>query len=581
MNKLGEIMKSHDESKDLLIRFVLGQLSEKEASEITRHLVECEECSVEIKKLGMILECARQTEDLSADEVLCKSAKKAILSAADEVEKTGPKPTVHMRDLLRNVMQTRITKLVAAAVIAIIVLGGVTFWPAGPNGEWWVGPSAAVAREIMAQLDKVAAMTYRQQGFRVRDYGPDTMGTLWEKRYAAKDRYRSDVYDDSNNVVIMQWTLPDGEGFAKYKVWIEYQCYTKKPEKSPPFYDNVMSSLRRWVSFLDRAERILGTISLEGRECVGFEVSPGTYGNFFVGEPFHIWFDVKTKLPVRIERYGLETSYEPGSTLTLIHDQFDYYAEVPADMFTLHIPEGFINAEPDEIIAARKGEMVFADVPEELRDEIVSALKEVQTVVYQEHLEWTTADGETHTYGPRNMYLARDSWREDGHKWETPRKTKWYVIEKEGRKEINHDFSNQNFRLIETIVNFTDETYSVATYKETSRHQHPMDRILFLAALVNRADRILENTEIEGTECFGFEISTSKYGNNQSNDKHRMWFDTETKLPVRMEFEYWKPDGKSKSVRIRDHFQWDPELDEKVLVPIIPEGFELIEASEK
>jgi len=407
------------------------------------------------------------------------------------------------------------------------------------------------------------------------------MGTLWEKRYAAKDRYRSDVYDDSNNVVIMQWTLPDGEGYTKYKVWTEYQCYTEKPEKTPPFYDNIIGSLHRYVSFLNWASKILGTETFEGRECIGFEISPGLYGNFTVTQPTHIWFDIETKLPVRTERYGIETSYDPGSTLTLIHDQFDYYAEVPADTFTLHIPEGFVNAEPDEIIAARKGEMIFADVPEELRDEIVSVLKEVQTVVYHEHLEWTTADGDTHTYGPRNMYLARESWREDGHKWETPQKKKWYLIEKEKHDAVSFDFNEQNFRLIETIVNFTNKTYSVATYEGTSPHRHPMGRILFLAGLVNQADLVLQNAEIEDIECFGFEISTSKYGNNQSNDKHRLWFDIETKLPVRMEFEYWKPDGKSKSVRVRDHFQWDPELPEETFVPSIPEGFKLVEEGNK
>ena len=502
-----------------------------------------------------------------------------ILQAQQNSKKTksaSAKPNIG-----RIIMKKPIIKLAAAAVIIVTVLGGINFWPgSSENGNWWLGSPAAWGQEIFESLESVKAIVYRQRGFRVRDYGPDTMGTLWEKRYAAKDRYRGNVYNDFNNIVITQWTLPDGEGYTKYKVWTKYQCYTEKPEKTPPFYDNIIGSLRRYVSFLDRASTILGTETFEGRECIGFEISPGLYGNFTVTQTTHIWFDVETKLPVRTERHGIETSYDPGSTLTLIHDQFDYYAEVPADMFTLHIPEGFVNAEPDEIIAARKGEMVFADVPEELRDEIVSALKEVQTVVYQEHLEWTTADGDTHIYGPRNMYLARDSWREDGHKWETPRKMKWYAIKKEGLKEIKSDFSDQNFRLIETIVNFTNKTYSVATYEGSSQHRHPMDRILFLAGLVNQADHVLDNMEIDGIECFGFEISAKKYGDNLEENKHRLWFDIETKLPVRMEFEYWQSDGKTKSVRVRDHFEWDVELPKDMFTPKIPEGFTLVNPNE-
>ena len=160
-------------------------------------------------------------------------------------------------------------------------------------------------------------------------------------------------------------------------------------------------------------------------------------------------------------------------------------------------------------------------------------------------------------------------------------KKKWYRIEKENHDAASVEFNERNFRLIETIVNYTNKTYSVATYEDTSRHRHPMDRILFLASLVNQADRILENIEIEGIECFGIEVSAIKYGNNSPNDKHRMWFDMETKLPVRMESEYWQPDDKSKSIRIRGHFQWDPELDKETFVPIIPEDFELVETSEK
>jgi outer membrane lipoprotein-sorting protein len=477
----------------------------------------------------------------------------------------------------------KFTETLTAAVIRVTILGGINFWPRDGSGndKWWIGPSAAWGEEIIRELEKVEALISRQRALRVKDYGPDTMGSLWEMRYAAKDRYRKDILDGTNNIISTEWILPGGQGFMKYQIWPEYQCYTKKSEKTPPLYDNTMLWLRRWVRFLGKAERILGTQNLEGRECVGFEINPGTYEGFFVQVPVHIWFDVETKLPVRVERRGLPVDYDPAMKLTLIYDQFDYYTQVPTDMFTPDIPEGFVNAEPDEIIAAREGEMVFADVPEELRDEIFSALKEVQTVVYQEHLEWTTADGETHTYGPRNMYLARDGWREDSYKWETPRETKWYVIEKEEHDAASFEFNEQSFKLIETVVNFTDETYRATTYEGISQHRHPIDRILFLAGLVNRADRVLENIEIEGIECFGVEVSANKYGDNSPDDKHRMWFDRETKLPVRMEFEYSQSDGKTRSIRIRDQFQWDPELPPDTFVPEIPNGFSLISDYER
>ena len=482
----------------------------------------------------------------------------------------------------RTIMKNPMTKLAAAAVIAIIVLGGVTFWPTGnsENDQWWLSPPAAWGQEIITSLERVEAVVYRQRALRVMDYGSDTIGHLWEKRYAAKDSYRSDLYGDANNVVSTQWTVPSREGFVKYEVWHEHKCYTQKPEKCPPFYDNVMGWLRRWVRLLCEANRILGTQTLEGRECVGFEISPGTYEGFLVQVPVHVWFDTETKLPVRVERRGLPVNYDPTRKLTLIYDQFDYYSLVPSDMFVVEIPEGFVNAHPDDIIASKKGKMVFADVPEKLRDEIVVALKQVETAVFWKHSE-ITLNGDLTVYPANKISLSRDSWREDSYSWKDElQKIELYVIEKRSSQETGFDLDDKNFRLIHTIINCEDNTYSVATYTKDDGHQHPMGRILFLAGLVNQADRILENTEIEGIECFGVEVSANKYGNNSPNDKHRMWFDMETKLPVRMGFEYWQSDGKTKSVKVRDQFQWDPELSDDTFTPKIPKGFTLVNANE-
>ena len=473
-------------------------------------------------------------------------------------------------------MRSPITKVAAVAVIIIAIFIGINQFGSSIDGS-----SVAWAQQSLQALEKVEAIVYRQTAVRVRDYGQDDMGGGWETRYYAINAYRRDIYDKNGEITNTQWMLPNGKSNIKHEVSFKYRCYWDETKKHKSYYDGLMTHLRRYISFLDRASRIPGREFFDGKECVGFEISPGEYGDFTVTQPTYIWFDPETKLPARIERRGIQTEYDPSMKLTLIHDQFNYYAEVPANMFTPEIPQGFVNAHSDEIIARNKGELIYADVPQELCDEIVSALKEVQSAIYQGHLERTTADGDIHTYGPSDVYLARDAWREDSSKWETPQKKKWYRIEKENPDVTSVEFNERNFKLIETIVNFTNKTYSVATYEETSRHRHPMGRILFLASLVNQADRILENIEIEGIECFGVEVSAIKYGNNSPNDKHRMWFDMETKLPVRMEFEYWQPDGKSKSVRIRDYFQWDPELDKETFVPIIPEDFKLVHTSEK
>jgi outer membrane lipoprotein-sorting protein len=498
----------------------------------------------------------------------------AALGQSDRTESAAKQP-----EMWRIIMKNRITKYATAAVIVMALLGGISFWPEG-SSEWWLGPPKVWAQEIIESLDRVQAVVYRQWTFKVNDFGPDTVGSLWEKRYAAKDAYRRELHDDANNIVNVQWTVPEAEGFAKYQLWPEDKCYTQEPEKCPPFYDNVMGSLRRWVSFMDRANRILGTRDFEGHQCVGFEVAPGTYDGFLVGEPFHIWFDVDTKMPVRIERYGLRGEYSPSTTLTIIHDHFEYYAEVPADIFNPDIPEGFVNAHPDDI-AAKKAGMIFADISEELKDEIVSALSRIQTAVYREHLE-VTADGDSHVYPAHKIYLAPDRWRKDTYRWaEKTGKIEWYVIEKPEHQEVPLALSDKTFRLIHTSVDLENRTYGVVTHSDDSEHDHPLGWIRFRVGLVDRADRLLQAHEMHGIKGFGVEISANKWGyNNPQTTKLRVWFDAETKLPVRIEFEYWQPDGKTKKVRIRDRFEWNPELPADTFRPKIPESFELADSGD-
>ncbi|HUU17182.1 MAG TPA: CARDB domain-containing protein [Sedimentisphaerales bacterium] len=285
--------------------------------------------------------------------------KRILGDALEHLEKLKKqKSASNQLNLWRTIMKTRITKLAAAAAIAIIVLGGITFWPdSGPeNGKWWLKPSAVWGQEIMDSLEKIEALVYRQRGASVRDFGPIQMSRGWEKRYNAKDRYRRDRYDDGKNIANIQWVIPDGKDTLMVEVSTEYKCYFKRRNERYGFIPNPVEELGRYVRFLDRADRILGTREFDGRKCIGFEVSAGKYVDNPKGRFERIWLDLKTKLPMRIERHGLPDRFNAGRSRIIIHDQFEYYAKVPVDLFEPQIPEGFIYGHPDEIRAAREKE---------------------------------------------------------------------------------------------------------------------------------------------------------------------------------------------------------------------------------
>jgi len=513
-----------------------------------------------------IEEAIRKKLHVTAGSTLHDRVLARIRHAQEQYDETTPALTEPVTR--RTIMKSPIVKFAAAVVVIVSILGGVTFWPGrgSKNAKWWLGPPAAWGQEIMDSLEKVKTLVYRQRFVFVRPYGSTHVSGSWERCYEAKDMSRKDAYYDSDLVGI-QYNIPDGNNTIRYDVSFEYQCFTTVMYEGGAHGHDPVKLLRFYVGLLDKADRVLGTEMFEGRKCVGFEISADKYGNNPKEWIDRIWFDVATKLPVRIEKHNRPATDHPEQTFTFIQDQFEYYVELPVDMFTPQIPEGFVNTHPDNIRAERerqeKGEMVFADMPAGLKDEIVAALKEVKTAIYRE--------------GSMVVYLSRYVWRQDTYSEEGKlRKTEWFAIEKEDMGETSWDFNDKNYRLTQTIVNFENSSYTQAVHGANSHPQHPMDSILLLAGYVDLADRMLGNTNIEGIECFGLELSAKKYGTNPDGMLHRLWFNVETKLPVRMEFEWLRDDGK-KSVMVKDHFDWNAELPADIFTPQIPPDFTFVE----
>jgi hypothetical protein len=586
-------MNEHEKIRKLLVDFALGELPQPQEAEIRIHLAECHQCSSESKKLEALLECTGRIRERSADAHVCESAKQAVFEAAQskETEQIAPRPNIGLEHVRSTIMNSRTMKLAAAAVIVVAVLGGV-FWPVGnpENGKWWLGPPAALGQEIIAELARIETLVYRDQAVFVSRYGSTHVSGTWSKNYEARDRSRKDTcyeptdedtFGDSSQASVLQhvtWKVPDGQDLMQYDVSFEFQCYTIERIEGEAYERDPTEKLRFYVNLLDKADRILDTEVFEDRECVGFEIDTSKYGDNPVGRVDRIWFDVRTKLPIRIERHGRPITNRPGQTFTLIQDQFEYYAQIPLELFEPGIPNDFINATTHEVRAARekeeKKEMIFADVPPALKGEIAAALNAVESAVYRERLGFVRDGNWLFTDGDR-IYLSQYDWRKDSYSGDQVRRTEWFVTDKADWGETSLDFNDRNFRLIQTIVNFADRSCRVITHGSRSHPDNPMDRITFLAGWMDSADRFFADEQIEGIDCFGFELSARKYGTNPDTSKHRLWFDAETMLPVKVESEWVQDDGPRK--RVSDEFQWNVELPPDIFIPDIPQDFKLSE----
>ena len=294
-----------------------------------------------------------------SDVTTSSEADKRILGdALEHLEKLKQKKLATTQtNIWRTIMKTGTKKLAAAAAIAIIVLGGITFWPDSgqDNGKWWLGPPAAWGQEILAELDTIKGVTCREQTVLVMSDGSRHKSSTWDILFVSSDSYRRDIYD-GDFLREIQWYVPDGSGTLQHSIRYDLKSYfTHTGEGSFGNHDPV-ERMRFYVRLLDEADKLLGETVIEGCNCVGFEISAGKYGDNPEQWIDCIWFDIETKLPVRIEKHGRPVTDHPDKTCTTIQDQFNYNPDLPADTFIPETPEGFIHAHPDEIKAAKEKE---------------------------------------------------------------------------------------------------------------------------------------------------------------------------------------------------------------------------------
>jgi len=267
------------------------------------------------------------------------------------------KPIAESNRIERRFTMSRLMKLAAAAVIIIIVLVGTTFWPSGnsENKKWWLGSSVAWGQEVLAALDTIKGVSCREQTIWIGHDGSRHTSSTWDIFYVSDNSYRRDIYD-GNTLREIQWYVPDGNDMIQTGARFDLECYCALRHKGSFGNRDPVDRMRFYVQVLGRTKdkRLLGEKLIEDHNCVGFEISASEYGDNPEEWRDRIWFDVETKLPVCIEKHGRPVTEHPEMTFTTIQDQFDYSPELPADTFIPYIPEGFINAHPDEIDAARQ-----------------------------------------------------------------------------------------------------------------------------------------------------------------------------------------------------------------------------------
>ncbi|MHC4757444.1 MAG: hypothetical protein ACYTE8_02190 [Planctomycetota bacterium] len=194
--------------------------------------------------------------------------------------------------------------------------------------------------------------------------------------------------------------------------------------------------------------------------------------------------------------------------------------------------------------------------------EIIAAIETIKGVSCREQIFMVTEDGSKHLSTTWNiLYLCKDSYRRDIYDVDTLREIQWYVPD--GNTMLQHS------------IRFDLESYFVERHKGSFGVQNPIDRVRFYVQFLDNAGCILGTKQIEDSNCVGFEIKASEYGNNPEQWIDQIWFDVETKLPVVIE-QHGRPvtdHPKMTFTTAQDEFNYNDELPEDTFNPYIPNGY--------
>ena len=272
-----------------------------------------------------------------------------VMARVGQVAAASPRPGAFVRRPGRRVL--RVVTVAAACLISAILFVALPFGSDKDRaaGGWWLGPASAYAQELVTVLDRArpGGVVAREQTTFVMSDGARHLSSTVSTLFMVQDRYRRDIFD-GNRIRESQWYVPGAEGVTQTSVRFEDKTFVVDRHRDASAAGGLVTHMRRLAGAVARADRRLEPEEIDGRECIGFEISGGKLEGAESKGNYRIWFDVETRLPARIE-YELKEVNDSipeqgirGLAFTL--DRLEWNPRLPGNTFDPDVPEGFHQA---------------------------------------------------------------------------------------------------------------------------------------------------------------------------------------------------------------------------------------------
>jgi|GEM_PF-1247998 len=292
-------MNTHEQINEMLVDYVLGELSHQQLSEVETHVAECRQCSGEVKRLEALLECTEQMRELSADEQMCESAKKALFETivTEQQKEPTPRPKVGRAIMWRIIMKSKITKLAAAAVIIIAVLISISHF-GGP-----LAVTSVAFGDVLKNIQDAKTLAWRMT-VTTKGQEPQTMRIMVIEPYYMRCEL-------SNGTV---WILDHSQG--KTLVLDPGRKLAVISSTAQATLDTY-HTFRNFQNMEGVSVEQIGQQQVNGKLATGFYLKRGDED----GE-ITVWADPESKLPIRIETVlkDAEGNVSKGVTEDIVFD---------------------------------------------------------------------------------------------------------------------------------------------------------------------------------------------------------------------------------------------------------------------
>jgi outer membrane lipoprotein-sorting protein len=205
--------------------------------------------------------------------------------------------------------------------------------------SWWLGTSSVYAQEITSKLKqaRVKGIIARYRTTFVMEDDSKHISSTVQTLFILKDRRRNNIYNEGELTEI-QWYIPEGDKLVQTGYRIKDDSIHIDHHELGKSIPDMISHITSVVQLIDKSKRQFEPKKIDGIQCIGFEVESNIVDSKSKNGTYTVWFDTKTKLPVKV-MYDRPIPANKNHQIKRMISTYDHFEWNPHFAENLFVPQ--------------------------------------------------------------------------------------------------------------------------------------------------------------------------------------------------------------------------------------------------